>query len=48
MLVEFDDTNTLVPSLSSIFAPLKAPWIVWLGKEVALKASYGAMLRGRT
>jgi len=47
MLVEFDYDNNLVPSFSGIIAPLEELWISWLMKEVALKATYNAMLRGR-
>ena len=47
MLVEFDYSNDLVPSFPGIIAPLEELWISWLMKEVALKATYNAMLRGR-
>ena len=47
MLVEFDYNNNLVPSFPGIIAPLEELWISWLMKEVALKATYNAMLRGR-
>jgi sulfide:quinone oxidoreductase len=47
MLVEFDYNNDLVPSFPGIIAPLEELWISWLMKEVALKATYNAMLRGR-
>lgn len=47
MLVEFDYHNNLVPSFPGIIAPLEELWISWLMKEVALKATYNAMLRGR-
>ena len=47
MLVEFDYKNNLVPSFPGIIAPLEELWISWLMKEVALKATYNAMLRGR-
>ena len=47
MLVEFDYQNNLVPSFPGIIAPLEELWISWLMKEVALKATYNAMLRGR-
>lgn len=47
MLVEFDYDNNLVPSFPGIIAPLEELWITWLMKEVALKATYYAMLRGR-
>jgi len=46
MLVEFDYNNNLVPSFPGIIAPLEELWISWLMKEVALKATYNAMLRG--
>ncbi|SNS30685.1 NAD(P)/FAD-dependent oxidoreductase [Antarctobacter heliothermus] len=46
MLVEFDYHNNLVPSFPGIIAPLEELWISWLMKEVALKATYNAMLRG--
>jgi sulfide:quinone oxidoreductase len=47
MLVEFDYNNDLVPSFPGMIAPLEELWISWLMKEVALKATYNAMLRGR-
>ncbi|WP_232372473.1 NAD(P)/FAD-dependent oxidoreductase [Acuticoccus mangrovi] len=47
MLVEFDYQNNLVPSFPGIIAPLEELWVSWLMKEVALKATYNAMLRGR-
>ncbi len=47
MLVEFDYGNNLVPSFPGVIAPLEELWISWLMKEVALKATYNAMLRGR-
>ena len=47
MLVEFDYQNNLVPSFPGFIAPLEELWISWLMKEVALKATYNAMLRGR-
>ncbi|WP_439124423.1 hypothetical protein [Marivita sp.] len=47
MLVEFDYNNNLTPSFPGIIAPLEELWISWLMKEVALKATYNAMLRGR-
>ncbi|MEJ8561194.1 FAD/NAD(P)-binding oxidoreductase [Yoonia sp. GPGPB17] len=47
MLVEFDYNNDLVPSFPGVIAPLEELWISWLMKEVALKATYNAMLRGR-
>lgn len=47
MLVEFDYDNNLAPSFPGIIAPLEELWITWLMKEVALKATYNAMLRGR-
>lgn len=47
MLVEFDYQDNLVPSFPGIIAPLEELWISWLMKEVALKATYNAMLRGR-
>ena len=47
MLVEFDYKNNLTPSFPGIIAPLEELWISWLMKEVALKATYNAMLRGR-
>ncbi len=47
MLVEFDYNNDLVPSFPGIIASLEELWISWLMKEVALKATYNAMLRGR-
>ncbi len=47
MLVEFDYRNNLVPSFPGVIAPLEELWISWLMKEVALKATYNAMLRGK-
>ncbi|MDJ0993749.1 MAG: FAD/NAD(P)-binding oxidoreductase [Dinoroseobacter sp.] len=47
MLIEFDYNNNLVPSFPGVIAPLEELWISWLMKEVALKATYNAMLRGR-
>jgi sulfide:quinone oxidoreductase len=47
MLIEFDYKDNLVPSFPGIIAPLEELWISWLMKEVALKATYNAMLRGR-
>lgn len=47
MLIEFDYSNNLVPSFPGVIAPLEELWISWLMKEVALKATYNAMLRGR-
>ncbi|MCI5110995.1 MAG: FAD-dependent oxidoreductase [Marivita sp.] len=47
MLVEFYYNNNLVPSFPGVIAPLEELWISWLMKEVALKATYNAMLRGR-
>ncbi|MFP7570426.1 NAD(P)/FAD-dependent oxidoreductase [Marivita sp. S2033] len=47
MLVEFDYHNNLVPSFPGVIAPLEELWISWLMKEVALKATYNAMLRGK-
>lgn len=47
MLVEFDYDNNLVPSFPGVIAPLEELWVTWLMKEVALKATYNAMLRGQ-
>jgi sulfide:quinone oxidoreductase len=47
MLIEFDYNDNLVPSFPGIIAPLEELWISWLMKEVALKATYNAMLRGK-
>ncbi|MFC7704442.1 FAD/NAD(P)-binding oxidoreductase [Plastorhodobacter daqingensis] len=47
MLIEFDYHNNLVPSFPGLIAPLEELWISWLMKEVALKATYNAMLRGQ-
>lgn len=47
MLVEFDYHNNLTPSFPGLIAPLEELWISWLMKEIALKATYNAMLRGR-
>lgn len=47
MLIEFDYKNNLTPSFPGVISPLEELWISWLMKEVALKATYNAMLRGR-
>ena len=47
MLIEFDYHDNLVRSFPGLVAPLEELWISWLMKEVALKATYNAMLRGR-
>lgn len=47
MLVEFDYNNNLVPSFPGVIAPLEELWISWLMKEIALKPTYNAMLRGK-
>lgn len=47
MLVEFDYNDNLVPSFPGVVAPLEELWISWIMKEVALKPTYLAMLRGR-
>lgn len=47
MLVEFDYNNNLTPSFPGVIAPLEELWVSWLMKEVALKATYNAMLRGK-
>jgi sulfide:quinone oxidoreductase len=47
MLIEFDYNNNLVPSFPGVIAPLEELWISWLMKEVALKPTYNAMLRGK-
>lgn len=47
MLIEFDYNNNLVPSFPGIIAPLEELWISWLIKEVGLKPTYYAMVRGR-
>lgn len=46
MLVEFDYKDNLVPSFPGVVAPLEELWISWLMKEIALKPTYTAMLRG--
>jgi sulfide:quinone oxidoreductase len=46
MLIEFDYNNNLVPSFPGVIAPLEELWISWLMKELALKPTYNAMLRG--
>lgn len=46
MLIEFDYNNDLTPSFPGVIAPLEELWISWLMKEVALKPTYNAMLRG--
>ncbi|AHM05035.1 Oxidoreductase (flavoprotein) [Roseibacterium elongatum DSM 19469] len=47
MLIEFDYNNNLTPSFPGVIAPLEELWISWLMKEIALKATYNAMLRGQ-
>jgi sulfide:quinone oxidoreductase len=47
MLVEFDYNDNLVPSFPGVIAPLEELWISWIMKEVGLKPTYIAMLRGR-
>lgn len=47
MLVEFDYNDNLVPSFPGVIAPLEELWITWIIKEVGLKPTYLAMLRGR-
>jgi sulfide:quinone oxidoreductase len=47
MLVEFDYEDNLVPSFPGVIAPLEELWITWVMKEVALKPTYLAMLRGQ-
>ena len=46
MLIEFDYEDNLVPSFPGVIAPLEELWISWLMKEIALKPTYNAMLRG--
>jgi len=46
MLIEFDYEDDLVPSFPGVIAPLEELWISWLMKEIALKPTYNAMLRG--
>jgi sulfide:quinone oxidoreductase len=46
MLVEFDYENNLVPSFPGVIAPLEELWVTWIMKEVGLKPTYLAMLRG--
>ena len=47
MMIEFDYNNNLSPSFPGLIAPLEELWISWLMKEVALRATYYAMLRGK-
>ncbi|MFN3658108.1 MAG: NAD(P)/FAD-dependent oxidoreductase [Pseudolabrys sp.] len=47
MLVEFDYDNNLTPSFPGIIAPLEELWVSWVIKEIALKPTYLAMLRGQ-
>ncbi|MCS6779542.1 MAG: FAD-dependent oxidoreductase [Geminicoccaceae bacterium] len=46
MLIEFDYKDNLTPSFPGVIAPLEELWISWLMKEIALKPTYNAMLRG--
>ncbi|PID63786.1 MAG: pyridine nucleotide-disulfide oxidoreductase [Gammaproteobacteria bacterium] len=46
MLVEFDYHDNLRPSFPGLIAPLEELWVSWLMKEIALKPTYNAMLRG--
>jgi sulfide:quinone oxidoreductase len=47
MLVEFDYKDNLVQSFPGVIAPLEELWVSWIMKEVALKPTYLAMLRGQ-
>lgn len=47
MLVEFDYHDNLTPSFPGMIAPLEELWVSWLMKEIALKPTYSAMLRGQ-
>ena len=47
MLVEFDYNDNLTPSFPGIIAPLEELWVTWIIKEIGLKPTYLAMLRGR-
>jgi len=47
MLVEFDYKDNLTPSFPGVIAPLEELWVSWVMKEVALKPTYIAMLRGQ-
>ena len=47
MLIEFDYKDNLVPSFPGVIAPLEELWISWLMKEIGLKPTYNAMLRGK-
>lgn len=47
MLVEFDYENNLTPSFPGLIAPLEELWVSWVMKEIALKPTYLAMLRGQ-
>jgi sulfide:quinone oxidoreductase len=47
MLVEFDYDNNLITSFPGIVAPLEELWVSWVVKEIALKPTYLAMLRGQ-
>lgn len=47
MLIEFDYKDNLTPSFPGVIAPLEELWISWLMKEIALKPTYNAMLRGK-
>jgi sulfide:quinone oxidoreductase len=47
MLVEFDYNDNLVPSFPGVIAPLEELWVTWMMKEVGLKPTYLAMLRGK-
>ena len=47
MLVEFDYHNNLKPSFEGVIAPLEELWTAWVIKELALKPTYLAMLRGK-
>lgn len=47
LLVEFDYDGNLVSSFPGIIAPLEELWISWAIKEIGLKPTYLAMLRGR-
>lgn len=47
MLVEFDYENNLTPSFPGVIAPLEELWVSWVMKDIALKPTYLAMLRGQ-
>ena len=47
MLIQFDYQDNLFPSFPGAIAPLEELWISSLMKEIVLKRTCNAMLRGK-